>query len=265
MSPWARIDDGFHAHPKVQAISLAASGLLVRAISYCAHYLTDGRIDPPFIRATAHGHVGRKALRELVDGGLLEPLEGGSYRVHDYLDFNPSRADVEAERDKQRRKKSNQRSRARQSSLPWDGAPLSPGDSPSGESGLGGASTSTEQTEPLDARPRTLGQEFDDLLGQVAAILKTCPRFATLVELQAAGIESAVAANLGKDALKAAHHAVVKGSDHRFNMESPARVLWMAFDEQKAPTAPLAGRSKAEREADDLAALQRLAAAEGHA
>jgi hypothetical protein len=99
----------------------------------------------------------------------------------------------------------------------------------------------------------------------VAAILKTCPRFATLVDLQAAGIESAVAANLGKDALKAAHHAVVKGSDHRFNMESPARVLWMAFDEQKAPTAPLAGRSKAEREADDLAALQRLAAAEGHA
>lgn len=99
MSPWARLDDNFHAHPRTLQSGLEANGLFARALSYCAHYLTDGYL--PIEWAEAQG--GKKPVQRLVDAGLVEPIEGG-YIVIGYLERNPSRDDVRETRGKDGRK-----------------------------------------------------------------------------------------------------------------------------------------------------------------
>lgn len=97
---WARLDDNFHAHPRTLQAGLEANGLFCRALSYCAHYLTDGFI--PAEWAEAQG--GRRPVTKLIDAGLIEQIEGG-YIVRGYLERNPSREKVEAERRRERGKK----------------------------------------------------------------------------------------------------------------------------------------------------------------
>ena len=57
----------------------------------------------------------------------LGPFEEPGYLIHDYLQLNPSRAEVESRRGRQRQKKASGRAAQRQSRLPWDRA-VSPGD-----------------------------------------------------------------------------------------------------------------------------------------
>lgn len=99
---WAKLDDNFHSHPRTLQAGLEANGLFCRAISYCAHYLTDGFIPDEW--AVAQG--GRKPLTKLVDVGLLEQIEGG-FMVIGYLERNPSRSEVEAKRRKESARKAN--------------------------------------------------------------------------------------------------------------------------------------------------------------
>ena len=97
---WSRIDDNFHSHPRTLMAGLEANGLFVRGLSYCADYLTDGYV--PLEWALAQG--GRRPIKRLVDAGLVEEIEGG-LRVIGYLDRNPSREKVLAERERERGKK----------------------------------------------------------------------------------------------------------------------------------------------------------------
>lgn len=97
--PWARVDDGFHGHPKVRRTSLAALGLWVRALSYVAHYETDGAIDEDTMLSLSSSRRGvRKLMDELLETGLLDRADDGGLRIHDYLDYNPSREEVSARR-----------------------------------------------------------------------------------------------------------------------------------------------------------------------
>lgn len=91
---WARIDDHFPEHPKVVGISDRAFRVHIAALCYAARYLTDGHI--PKAVPSALGARTRD-IAELVGAALWEP-NGDSYVIHDYLDYNPSRAAVEAER-----------------------------------------------------------------------------------------------------------------------------------------------------------------------
>ena len=104
--PWARLDDNFHAHPRTLQSGLEANGLFARALSYCAHYLTDGFL--PSEWAEAQG--GKKPVQRLVDAGLIHPIEGG-YVVTGYLDRNPSRGDIQEVRGKDGRKHALHRDR----------------------------------------------------------------------------------------------------------------------------------------------------------
>ena len=95
--PWGRCDDSFYDHPKVRRLSpamrLAACGLYWRAISFCNRHLTDGRLgieDVEFLDGTPD------LAAELVRVGLWDDRSG--LRVHDYLTFNKSRAQVLKER-----------------------------------------------------------------------------------------------------------------------------------------------------------------------
>lgn len=118
---WFRTDDGFNSHPKVLSIPrgaprLRAVGLWHAIGVWCAQQLTDGLFAPHMI--TEHGG-NRADAKWLLDATLWHRLgEGcdtetcpagvpGMHRMHDYLDQNPSRDQVLAERaaaaDRQRR------------------------------------------------------------------------------------------------------------------------------------------------------------------
>jgi hypothetical protein len=85
-----RLDDDFPDHPKVIGLDDAALALHVRALCYCGHYLTDG-----YVSKVAIPKLGRpRAVAALVAAGLWEAAAGGGYRIHDYLHYQPSRAEA---------------------------------------------------------------------------------------------------------------------------------------------------------------------------
>lgn len=99
---WIKLDDNFADHPKIAPLTHGAFRLHVAGICYCARHLTDGIIAsddiPRLIRGYRAAH-----LTELTDRGLWLPIL--TYmEIHDYLQWNPSRKDVEATRDMARQK-----------------------------------------------------------------------------------------------------------------------------------------------------------------
>lgn len=58
--------------------------------------MTDGHIDIEWLRERA-GRRAYKLADLLVDAGLWEQ-NGNGYVIHDYLDYNPSRVEIEAKR-----------------------------------------------------------------------------------------------------------------------------------------------------------------------
>jgi hypothetical protein len=98
---WAKVDDRFYDHPKTVALldTPAALGLWVLALSWVGRHLTDGWVP----RAQVHRLLGvnpaeadRLAAR-LVEAQLWDAREDG-FVIHNYLEFNPSRAQVERQR-----------------------------------------------------------------------------------------------------------------------------------------------------------------------
>jgi hypothetical protein len=99
---WAKLCDTLHGHPKAAAAGLEAMGIWALALSHCGAYLTDGHIT----RATALRIAGTPEVLErlaatLVRVGLWES-SGDGWQFHDYLAYNPSRAEVHAEREAKR-------------------------------------------------------------------------------------------------------------------------------------------------------------------
>lgn len=98
--PWVNLDDHFAEHPKNFALSDAAWRLHVSGICYCNIHLTDGLIDAAKV-PTLVPRFRRVALAELVDRGIWSPLLGGAaYEVHDFLQWNRSREQVLAEKER---------------------------------------------------------------------------------------------------------------------------------------------------------------------
>ena len=91
---WAKLDDLFPENEKVAGLSDAAFRLYIHGICYAARNLTDGKI-PSSARRGLGGTMGR--ISELLDAGLWEIHEGG-WLIHDYLEYNPSREQVLAQR-----------------------------------------------------------------------------------------------------------------------------------------------------------------------
>jgi hypothetical protein len=120
---WVKLDDGFTDHPKIAHVGAIGAWLQIQALCYCNRNLTDGFI--PYgiaqsflargvVRTDARGvlwtlgeHSGHQGLDltdvdwpgELVTAGLWEEVAGG-YRIHDYEHYQPTKAQVLAERAK---------------------------------------------------------------------------------------------------------------------------------------------------------------------
>lgn len=108
---WVKLDDGFPDHEKVVGLSDGAFRAYVTALCGSARVLTDGRIGKERIKVWIGA---ARRVDELLNAGLLERDEDGELRIHDYLRFNPSRAQVLAEREaaaeRMRRSRSPERS-----------------------------------------------------------------------------------------------------------------------------------------------------------
>jgi hypothetical protein len=117
---WVRLSDDFYDHPRFQHVSALGVALYVAALAWCNRNATDGRISHRALCGLlsfdgiclTSGMTGRDAtsddaLDELIESGLVVE-DAGDYLIHDYLDYQPSRAEIEAKRDgsKQRMQKS---------------------------------------------------------------------------------------------------------------------------------------------------------------
>ncbi len=100
---WARLDDQFHTHEKVAELDptpatiplmAGALGLHLLALSWCSDKLTDGVV-PRSQPARLIGAPVDNLIEELMRVGLWERHKRG-YLIHDFLDYNPSKAQVEA-------------------------------------------------------------------------------------------------------------------------------------------------------------------------
>ena len=111
---WVKIDDLFPDHPKVVALGVDAAfgiSMHVAALCYSSRHLTDGFL--PGAQAVRLVLLPPKTaeyiVRRLVEVGMWEPVDGG-YNLHDYLDFNPSRERVLAERQAAKDRRDRRRS-----------------------------------------------------------------------------------------------------------------------------------------------------------
>ena len=94
--PWGRLDDSLYDHPKLDRLRhrLAAVGLHALALSWCNRWLTDGHVSR---RQVAKLGGTARLADDLVGAGLWE-RDGQDYRIHDFLEFNQSREEVEGTR-----------------------------------------------------------------------------------------------------------------------------------------------------------------------
>lgn len=106
---WLRIDDRVRTHPKIANAGPAAAWLWFCGVCYCREHLTDGFIPKAVVGSLAMNLSSpfRHAAR-LVEVRLWEDAEGG-YQVHDFLDWNPSRADVQNARTSEADRKRTER------------------------------------------------------------------------------------------------------------------------------------------------------------
>lgn len=119
---WVRIDDGMTEHPKLVEAGPLALALHVAGLCYCNRQLTDGLIPRKVARRLMdfEDYDDVDSVIERLVAAEIWHLEGSDYRIHDYLEYQPSRADVEHKRDLNRQRQ--QRFRDRQAASSDDNA-----------------------------------------------------------------------------------------------------------------------------------------------
>ena len=139
--PWVKVDDHFDEHPKLARVGPLGWGVWLAGLAYCNRNLTDGFI--PWAKARSlcsfdavdddgtlwrlgrtSGMSGDDIESEwviglLIEAGLWDEVDNGrgrvdGYRIHDYDQYQPSKADVLAEREANARRQSAFRDRKRE-------------------------------------------------------------------------------------------------------------------------------------------------------
>ena len=92
---WLKVDDKFKNHPKALKAGLEAIGLWLLAACWASEYESDGHL-PEHVVQYLPGFRPELADR-LVEAGLWARTADG-YAIHDFLKYNPSRAEQDAKR-----------------------------------------------------------------------------------------------------------------------------------------------------------------------
>lgn len=96
---WARFDDQYSDHPKIVEAGPMAELLDVRGIIYSARMQTDGLITAASLRQISRDIPRvRERVRKLIEVERWEEAPGGGWMIHDFLEFNFSRAEREEKR-----------------------------------------------------------------------------------------------------------------------------------------------------------------------
>lgn len=102
---WARLDDNFHDHPKVDGLSLASVGLYTLCLTWAHRHRRTAPV-PGFIPSTrVRKLAGAKTKRlsdELVKAGLWHTDPDG-FVIHDFGDYLPKERDPDERREAGRR------------------------------------------------------------------------------------------------------------------------------------------------------------------
>ena len=93
---WFKVDDRLPLNPKMAGVSIAAVGLWVEAGAWASASQTDGQVLKRLLRVL-HPDASEKLAEELVAAGLWED-QGDHWQIHDFLDYNPPREEVEAKK-----------------------------------------------------------------------------------------------------------------------------------------------------------------------
>lgn len=126
----ARLDTGWHAHPKILRLTPVGMALHAWSISYCDYTRSDG-----FIPDGAWPAKLSRGVAELDGARLYEPVEGG-YQLHDYTDWNRSKAQIAAEQADDRDRKTGRKNGRIPAGIPPEsgddssGIPRAPGPGP---------------------------------------------------------------------------------------------------------------------------------------
>jgi hypothetical protein len=102
---WLKLDDLTDDHPKWVELGEADSWRWLRVLLYCSRLETDGLVSDLILK-----RYGVKRAR-MVALGLLEERENGLW-VHDFLEYNPSKAEKDVERERWRDRKRSSRNGA---------------------------------------------------------------------------------------------------------------------------------------------------------
>jgi hypothetical protein len=143
---WVRLDDRLHDNRKIKRLWLRDRGALalhLMALSYCGGHETDGLVDTEFLTLLAPGKADRdKLTASLVDAGVWVAVADG-WQINDFLEYNPSSADLNEKRRKDSERKA--RGRRTQSERSPDGIRAESAESPEGVRAASG--------RPVPARP----------------------------------------------------------------------------------------------------------------
>jgi len=102
--PFLNLDDNFADHPKVDPLSDGAFRLHVAGMLYAAKHKTDGFIPAHRVPRLTRTYRPR-FLAELMEARTWLPADGG-HQIHDFLDWNRSREQIDADRERLHRVRS---------------------------------------------------------------------------------------------------------------------------------------------------------------
>jgi hypothetical protein len=113
--PWFRVDDDLPTHRKVLSIPrgqrrLTAIGAWTMAGAWSAKNLREGEIPASVIEELA---ISPRAISDLLAAGLWVQ-QGDCYRMHDFLDYNPTADQVRGERESAAARQRAARERSRE-------------------------------------------------------------------------------------------------------------------------------------------------------
>jgi hypothetical protein len=91
--PWIKLDDLLWSKPKVVAAGNEATGAYCRMLSFCGNQLTDGVVNSETAKFIAPARV-----QKLLEQHNFVERDGSDLLIPDYLEFNPSREEVESKR-----------------------------------------------------------------------------------------------------------------------------------------------------------------------
>ena len=99
---WARIDDKFLDNQKVRMAGKEPTYLYISGLIYSSSQITEGFISDDVLGLVAYkGFIKNEKshAKKLVECGLWDRVEGG-YQIHDYLEYNPTKEEIEQARAK---------------------------------------------------------------------------------------------------------------------------------------------------------------------